>query len=52
MTPQTEYYSFQAGTRADLKPGETIFSGARLDNEGKFMASRVTVSKDGVKPPQ
>jgi hypothetical protein len=52
VTPQTEYYTFAPGTRADLKPGETIFTGARVEGDGKFMTSRVVVSKDGVKPPQ
>jgi len=47
---ETEYYNFAPGTRADLKPGETIFSGARVEGE-KFMTGRVVVSKDGVKPP-
>jgi hypothetical protein len=52
VTPETEYYNFAPGTRADLKPGETIFSGARVEGDGKFTAARVAVSKDGVKPPQ
>ena len=52
VTPDTEIVTFVPGTRADLKPGETIFSGARVEGDGKFMASRVAVSKDGVKPPQ
>jgi hypothetical protein len=52
VTPDTEVVTFVPGTRADLKPGETIFSGARVEGDGKFMASRVAVSKDGVKPPQ
>jgi hypothetical protein len=52
VNPETEYYNFAAGTRADLKPGETIFSGARVDGEGKFSTGRVAVGKDGVKPPQ
>jgi hypothetical protein len=47
----TEYYNFVPGTRADLKRGETIFTGARLDGD-KLLAQRVSVSKDGVKPPQ
>jgi hypothetical protein len=50
VTPETEYYNFAPGTRADLKPGETIFSGARVEGD-KFMTGRVAVSKDGVKPP-
>jgi hypothetical protein len=51
VTPQTEYYTFAPGMRADLKPGETIFTGA-AQKDGKLVAQRVTVSKDGVKPPQ
>jgi hypothetical protein len=52
VTPQTEYYTFVPGSRADLKPGETIFSGARAGNDGKLTTQRIAVSKDGVKPPQ
>lgn len=48
---ETEYYNFVPGTRADLKKGETIFTGARVDGD-KLLAQRVTVSKDGVRPPQ
>ena len=51
VTPQSEYYTFAPGTRADLKPGESIFTGA-AQKDGKLVAQRVTVSKDGVKPPQ
>jgi len=47
----TEYYNFVPGTRADLKKGETIFTGARVDGD-KLLSQRVAVSKDGVKPPQ
>ena len=52
VTPDTEIVTFLPGTRADLKAGETIFSGARVEGDGRFMPSRVAVSKDGVKPPQ
>jgi hypothetical protein len=52
VTPETEYYNFAPGSRADLKPGETIFSGARVGDDGKFVSQRVAVSKDGVNPPQ
>lgn len=52
VTPDTEIVTFVPGSRADLKPGETIFSGARVEGDGKFLTSRVSVSKDGVKPPQ
>jgi len=51
VTPQTEYYTFAPGTRADLRPGETIFTSAARQGD-KLVAQRVTVSKDGVKPPQ
>jgi hypothetical protein len=51
VNAETEYYNFVPGTRADLKKGETIFTGARVDGD-KLLAQRVTVSKDGVKPPQ
>ena len=51
VNSETEYYNFVPGTRADLKKGETIFTGARVDGD-KILAQRVTVSKDGVKPPQ
>ena len=52
VTPQTQYFTFVPGTRADLKPGEKIFTGARVEADGKFSAARVAVSKDGVEPPQ
>lgn len=52
VTKDTEVVTFVPGTRADLKPGETIFSGARVGDDGKFMTQRVAVSKGGVKPPQ
>ncbi|HET6223788.1 MAG TPA: DUF5666 domain-containing protein, partial [Dongiaceae bacterium] len=32
VTPETQFFTFEPGSRADLKPGETIFTGAR--NEG------------------
>jgi len=40
------------GTRADIKPGETIFIAARRDADGKLTATRVQVSTNGVKPTQ
>ena len=51
VTPQTEFFTFAPGSRADLKAGETIFTGARNEG-GKLIAQRVAVSKDGVNPPQ
>jgi hypothetical protein len=52
VNKDTEIVTFVPGSKADLKPGETIFSGARVGDDGKFMTQRVAVSKDGVKPPQ
>src|SRR4051812_3624002 len=51
VNSETEYYNFVPGTRADLKKGETVFTGARVEGD-KLLAQRVSVSKDGVKPPQ
>lgn len=39
------------GTRADLVPGEYVFIGAQAAADGALSASRIQVSKDGVKPP-
>src|SRR5688572_15817504 len=33
VNAETEYYNFAPGTRADLKKGETIFTGARVDDD-------------------
>jgi hypothetical protein len=38
--------------RSVLKPGEYAFIAANVGADGKMTASRVQVSKDGVKPPQ
>lgn len=51
VTPQTEYFTFAPGTRADLKPGEWVFTSA-AQKDGKLTAQRITVSKDGIRPPQ
>ena len=40
------------GSRADIKPGETIFISARREADGKLTAARVQVSTNGVKPTQ
>ena len=48
----TPIVAFQPGSRADLKPGEYIFTTARQEADGKLSTGRVAVSKDGVKPPQ
>ena len=51
VNAETAIVGFEPGTRADLKPGETIFATARVEGD-KFIAPRVNVSKGGVKPPQ
>ena len=40
------------GARADLVPGEYIFTVAQVGADGTMTAPRIQVSKDGVKPPQ
>ncbi len=40
------------GDRSYLKTGEYVYLTASVDGDGKYMSSRVQVSKDGVKPPQ
>jgi hypothetical protein len=52
VTRQTAIVGFDPGSRADLKPGATIFSVARVESDGRLVAPRVAVSKGGVKPPQ
>jgi hypothetical protein len=39
------------GSRADLKVGEYIWTGAQVAPDGRITAARIQVSKDGVKPP-
>ena len=52
VTPNTAMSQAAPGTRADLKPGETVYVAMRPDANGKPAAVRVQVSKDGVKPTQ
>ena len=51
VTPDTQFFVFVPGSRADLKTGETNFAGARNEG-GKLVATRFAVSKDGVNPTQ
>lgn len=39
-------------SRADIKPGETVFISARVGADGKLTAARVQVSTNGVRPTQ
>jgi hypothetical protein len=52
VPPGTAMSQSAPGTRADLKPGETVFVAARKNEAGGLTAVRVQVSKDGLKPTQ
>jgi hypothetical protein len=51
VPPGTPIVAFDPGSRADLKPGEYIWTNARQEADGKIVAERLNVSKDGVRPP-
>ena len=51
VPPGTPIVAFVPGSRADLKAGETIWTNARREADGRIVAERLNVSKDGVKPP-
>ena len=51
VPPGTPIVAFDPGSRADLKPGETIWTNARREVDGRIVVERLNVSKDGVKPP-
>jgi hypothetical protein len=52
VPPGTPMSRSVPGQRSDIKPGETIFIAARPDEQGRFVAVRVQVSTNGVKPTQ
>jgi hypothetical protein len=52
VPPGTPIVNFVPGSRTDLKSGEYIFTSARQEGDGKLLAQRIAVSKDGVRPPQ
>lgn len=52
VPPGTPMSQSIPGSRADIKPGETIFVSARIADDGKVTAVRAQVGKDGVKPTQ
>jgi hypothetical protein len=52
VPPGTAMSQSAPGSRADLKPGETVFVAARKNEAGGLTALRVQVSKDGIKPTQ
>ena len=51
VPPGTPIVAFDPGSKADLKAGETIWTNARQESDGRIVAERLNVSKDGVKPP-
>lgn len=51
VPPGTPIVAFVPGSRADLRPGEWIWTNARQEADGKIVVERLNVSKDGVKPP-
>ena len=51
VVPQgTPIVGFDSGDRSALKSGETIWTNARVEGDGKIVANRIQVSKGGVKP--
>lgn len=52
VPPGTPMSQSAPGTRADLKPGETIFVAVKPGDNGALVATRLQVGKDGVRPTQ
>jgi hypothetical protein len=51
MVPNgTPIVGFDNGDRSALKKGETIWTNARVEGDGKLVTNRIQVSKGGVKP--
>jgi len=50
VPPGTPIVTFVPGDRSALKPGETIFTSARVESDGKMSVQRIQVSKDGARP--
>lgn len=51
VPPGTPVVTPVPASREDLKPGAAVMLGATRDAEGHLTATRVTVAKDGVSPP-
>ena len=52
VPPGTPIVTNTPAERSYLRPGEYIFAVAQVAADGTMTVSRVTVSKDGVRPPQ
>ena len=50
VPPGTPIVTFVPGDRSALKPGESIFTSARVESDGKMSVQRIQVSKDGARP--
>lgn len=51
VTPDTPIVAYMPGDASALKPGVAVFIFAQKKVDGSLSAARVTVEKDGVKPP-
>jgi hypothetical protein len=49
--PDTPIFGYGTGDMSLLKPGAAVFIVAQKQADGSLTAARVTVEKDGVKPP-
>jgi hypothetical protein len=52
VPPGTPVITADPATREALAPGRYLFMAARLDADDTLTALRITVEKDGVRPPQ
>jgi len=52
VTDSTPVFTTVEADRSFLKPGEYAYITAGMNNDGRVVATRVLVSKDGVRPPQ
>lgn len=52
VPPGTPVITSDPATREALAPGRYLFMAARLDPDDTLTALRITVEKDGVRPPQ
>lgn len=52
VPPGTPIVTNTPADRSALKPGEYVFTSAQVAADGTMTVQRITVSRDGVKPPQ
>jgi hypothetical protein len=52
VPPTTPIVTNVPADRSALKPGEYVFTTAQVSPDGSMVVQRITVSRDGVKPPQ